>query len=226
MAAMAIDIDLDFTDATLPVVMNDSVIDKHTRYVLDAGDLLSWGQGSPAAGQKWSDLGPIGADAVIASSGGLPGFAGGGFVFDEATANQRIDLPSSAKIAPSSVGFAAAIWIKSVAPVPGSAAVRIGGWHNVATGPWGFYAFQDRHALIADGATSGPAVSYGTVHQLAVGRVRLPDGTFQRRFYIDGLPFASSASGSTAAQPSTPIDPASLGDHNAMNVAQGYNGTV
>lgn len=102
-----------FTDATLPVLYRDSIINANTLYCLDFADTFCWpAQAAPANGAVLNNLTPTGsaASATLGTSKTL-GFSGGGFVFDAQTA-QAITLPAEGLLTAANTGFLFTTWLK------------------------------------------------------------------------------------------------------------------
>lgn len=109
-----------FSDATLPKLYRDPVIDIGTKIVVDGLDTYSWPkQAAPAQADNWVNLISGGTNGLVntaAAAGGVDvGFAGGGFQFGKVagTSHDYIKF-SGARLAAASVGLLAIVWLKHV----------------------------------------------------------------------------------------------------------------
>lgn len=219
MSSLAIDLDVAFTDTSIPVMPDDTVVDAYTKYVYDALDTTSWpSQSAPVLGDLWRDLSPLAANSSFFGSD-LPGFSGGGFAFTEsavtspggvAARTERITLPASSKIAATSKGYVTTLWLKHTGGTAGKQ-VPVAGWHFSLTGPWGIYKQDTTFSLVGDGFVRNQTLSADVRHQVAIARCEDGAGGFLVRYYVDGVMVFSRAGNASVSQPTTPPSTARLG---------------
>lgn len=236
--SLALDLDVSFTDTTIPKYHDDTIVDDYTKYVYDSLDAASWpSQAAPLPGDVWKDLTANGTNAAFYGAD-MPGFAGG-FVFTEsavaspsgiAARTERLTLPAAAKIAATSKGFAVGTWLKHSGGTAGKQ-VAIAGWHSVLTGPWGIFKQDASFTLIGDSNTSNrPGITADVRHQFVIARVENGAGGFQVRYYVDGVLADTDVGNASVGQPGSPPANARIGYDAAAGLststAATFNGRV
>lgn len=232
--SLSIEIAVAFTDTSIPIVYDDTIIDTYTKYVYDTLDEISWPtQAAPVLGGLWKDLTPLASNAEFYGAD-LPGFSGSGFAFTEsavsspsgiATRTERITLPASAKISATSKGYAVGLWLKHTGGTAGKQ-VPVAGWHSGLTGPWGIYKVDNAFMLIGDSNTSNrTGITAGVRHQFVIGRVEDGAGGYRVRYYVDGLPVDTDTGNATVAQPTTPPANARIGHDSSAGLSAAVGAT-
>lgn len=109
-----------FSDATLPKLYRDPVIDIGTKIVVDGLDTYSWPkQAAPAQADNWVNLVSGGTNGLVNTAGAAGGvdvgFAGGGFQFGKVAGPSYDYIKfSGASLAAASVGLLVIVWLKHI----------------------------------------------------------------------------------------------------------------
>ncbi|RQR81460.1 MULTISPECIES: hypothetical protein [unclassified Burkholderia] len=183
--------DVAFTDATLPKLQRDSVVDAGTKFLFDFADAYGWPkQAAPVNGDQFVNLVDGGAPATTVLSGGSTmTFGGGGIGFDQES-NEGILLPNSGNLPANNKGFLFALWMKHGTPIDSTTVAAVGGYAN-QSGQYCQYAISGINSSGIYGLQcNGSRVNFaypavGSIHQLAMAVVK--SGTnMVLRGYADG----------------------------------------
>lgn len=200
-----------FTGATLPKLYRDALITPGTKWCYDTGDLYSYvKQAAPVEGvDVWKSLTNAAADA---SFGGSVGFASGGFVFS-AGATEKINLPTSSKVASNANGLLSIFWINWGTQTATTGSGLVGGcissnankqWAFTTsfTGSNGNLGFQINNT----NPLNISAIPANTKMQIAIAIKRNTSGVLVYSWYRDGVLLGSTISADTViTQPTQTI---------------------
>ncbi|HDR9028757.1 TPA: hypothetical protein QDB14_002957 [Burkholderia vietnamiensis] len=191
--------DVAFTDATLPKLQRDSVVDAGTKFLFDFADAYGWPkQAAPINGDQFVNFVDGGAPATTVLSGGSTmTFGGGGIGFDEES-NEGILLPVSGKLPANNKGFLFVLWIKHGTPIDTTSIGAVAGY-AYQNGTFCQYAIQSgnnsggAYKLYCKGSNVAfPYPAVGSIHQLGMAVVK--SGTnMVLRGYADGAQIGADA---------------------------------
>lgn len=183
--------DTTFTDATLPVLQRDGLVDAGTKFLFDFADPYCFvKQAQPVNGDQFVNFVNGGAAATASLSGSTLGFSGGGITGFDQEQNELIELPAAGNLPTTNQGFVFCLWLKHLTQGDQTNFDAVAG-----------YAYQTgtgcQYAISADNAggkyrmyTNGNHTDYafpaaGTIIQLATAMVKV--GTnFVARAYVNG----------------------------------------
>ena len=202
-----------FTDTALPVLYPDAVMTPGTVFAFDFSNPVVWpAQADAVLDDTFANLVSGGGSAI--ASRDLT-FFGGGFDFSVFPAGQSIQLPAEAGLTANTGGFVATVWMKHEVQVQAFAG-HVFGYRNATEGTWGLRYENPKYYAIINGEevqVSRALFEDGLPHQVSLAWVRLPDNSYEKRVYVDGVVIHSSASAYTSIQTiAGPPDYPALGD--------------
>lgn len=183
--------DTTFTDATLPVLQRDGLVDAGMKFLFDFADPYCWPkQAAPVNNDQFTNFVSGGASAVTALSGGSTmTFATGGVGFD-IESNEGIVLPPSGNLPANNQGFVFCIWLKHLAQADQVNVPAVGGYsYQLGT--------NNQYAIISHNASGSyrmyangnnvvvPFPANGAILQLATAIVKVGSNMVFRA-YMNG----------------------------------------
>lgn len=189
----------------------EGALGQYNKFLFDFLDPICWPkQATGIVNDPVIDLSLNAANGRLGTAN-PPSFSPTRGMIVDATANQAVYLPASARVASTSKGFLFTVWVY----LSGSQGQKtVFGYHLNASGPYGMYSNSGQNAfvIVYDGTAVPITVSGDGWYQVAIGRYSNDGGsTYGRRFRVTRMSTggtiaqAAGTSGSTAAQPSTPI---------------------
>ncbi len=212
--------DATFSDTALPILYGDAVMTTGSVFCFDFLDPVVWpSQSSAVLDDTFINLVSGGGDATATNA---LTFAGGGFDFT-VTTFQSIQLPAVADLTAGTGGFVVTVWITHETQSQAFAG-HVFGYRNVTEGTWGLRYQAPQYLAMINGeeVTVDRALFEDNLpHQLSMAWVKMPDNSFEKRVYVDGVVTHSSASAYTTVQAiAAPPGYPSLGD----GLTTGLNG--
>lgn len=196
--------DTTFTDATLPVLQRDGLVDAGMKFLFDFADPYCWPkQAAPVNGDQFTNFVSGGASAVTALAGGSTmTFAAGGVGFDTES-NEGIVLPPSGNLPANNQGFVFCIWLKHLAQADQTSVTAVGGYsYQLGTGNQyaivGHNASSTYRMYAQGGNVAVPFPANGAILQLATALVKVGSNIVQRA-YMNGAQVGADAIAGQAA---------------------------
>ncbi|RDK01427.1 hypothetical protein [Paraburkholderia lacunae] len=188
--------DTTFTDATLPVLQRDGLVDAGMKFLFDFADPYCWPkQAAPVNNDQFTNLVSGGAAAVtFLAAPSTMTFATGGIGFDTET-NEGILLPNSGNLPANNQGFVFCIWLKHLAQADQTSVSAVGGY-SYQLGTSNQYAIigqnsSNTYRMYANGqSVSVPFPANGAILQLAVAVVKVGSNMVLRA-YMNGAQYGA-----------------------------------
>lgn len=184
--------DTTFTDASLPLLQRDGLVDAGTKFLFDFADPYCFAkQAAPVNGDPFVNFVSGGASAITNLVGGSTlTFAGGGVGFD-AEVNEGIDLPAAGNLPVGNQGFVFCTWLKHIAQADSSSFNAVSGY-AYQTGSTCQYALAaqnttNQYRMYTNGQHIDVAFpAAGSINQLAAAMVKV-GSNFVARAYMNGV---------------------------------------
>lgn len=219
--------DAAFSDATLPLLRRDALLDAGTKFLYDFADPFCWSkQAAPASNDKFVNFVTETADATATLNFGSLGFSNGGLVFSGVNASPQewVKLPAAGILPTSNQGFLFVTWIKHGTPYDATTIYPVSGY-MFQTGSKAIYGLaahngNNNYRMYAGGTyNTMPYPAVGTVTQMASAWVKV-NGVYVLRSYANGAQYG--ADNPNAMQQLVTLDPGSELDGPYLGTAGGF----